>query len=98
MNSIPGITSLEAGRLPSPPQKPEGRGPDFFDTLASAVGQVEALRQEAQTQAAQLLSGQGQDLHSALIAVQKAELAFELMMQVRNKIVNAYQEISRMNF
>jgi len=37
-------------------------------------------------------------LHTALIAVEKADLSFQLMMQVRNKIVSAYQEISRMQF
>lgn len=37
-------------------------------------------------------------LHSAMIAVEKADLSFQLMMQVRNKIVSAYQEISRMQF
>jgi len=37
-------------------------------------------------------------VHSAMIAVEKADLSFQMMLQVRNKIVAAYQEISRMNF
>ena len=45
-----------------------------------------------------VLTGTGTDVHSALIAVEKADLSFQLMMQVRNKIVSAYQEISRMQF
>jgi flagellar hook-basal body complex protein FliE len=45
-----------------------------------------------------MLSGNGQDVHSAMIAVQKADLAFELMVEMRNKIVSAYQEISRIPF
>jgi flagellar hook-basal body complex protein FliE len=44
------------------------------------------------------LQGNGADLHSAMIAVEKADLSFQLMMQVRNKIVQAYQQISQMNF
>lgn len=45
-----------------------------------------------------VLEGNGADVHSALIAVEKADLSFQLMMQVRNKIVSAYEEISRMQF
>jgi flagellar hook-basal body complex protein FliE len=44
------------------------------------------------------LAGHGEDLHSALLAVEKADLSFQLMMQVRNKIVQAYQDIARMPF
>ena len=60
--------------------------------------QIDQLQNDAQQKTAQLLQGDGQDVHSAMIAVEKAELSFQLMMQVRNKIVAAYQEVSRMNF
>ena len=42
------------------------------------------------------MSGESQDLHTTVIAMQKADLSFQMMMQVRNKIVQAYQEIMRM--
>ena len=42
-----------------------------------------------------LMTGESQDLHATLIAVQKADLSFQMMMQVRNKIIQAYQEIMR---
>jgi flagellar hook-basal body complex protein FliE len=42
------------------------------------------------------MTGESQDLHTTVIAMQKADLSFQLMMQVRNKIVEAYQEIMRM--
>ncbi len=45
-----------------------------------------------------MLDGSGGDVHSAMIAVEKAGLAFEMMVQVRNKIVQAYQTVSQMNF
>ncbi len=45
-----------------------------------------------------MLNGNGQDVHSAMIAVEKANLTFELMVQVRNKIISAYQEVSRIPF
>ena len=63
------------------------------------IGQrVVQASHEAQSQIAQLLNGKGADLHTAMIAVEKADLSFQLMMQVRNKIVQAYQQISNMQF
>jgi flagellar hook-basal body complex protein FliE len=70
----------------------------FLSTLQQSMDAVEGAQGEAQNQVAQLLSGQGADLHSAMIAVEKADLSFQLMMQVRNKIVQAYQQVSNMQF
>jgi flagellar hook-basal body complex protein FliE len=70
----------------------------FMDTLRTAVDQVGQLQSEADTQVAGMLNGNGQDVHSAMIAVEKANLTFELMVQVRNKIISAYQEVSRIPF
>lgn len=70
----------------------------FTSVLKDAVAQVEQLQAEADQQVASLVRGEGQDVHSAMIAVERADLSFQLMMQVRNKIVNAYQEIARMQF
>ena len=47
---------------------------------------------------AELVQGDRQDVHNVMIAVEKADIAFQLMMQVRNKIVNAYQEVSKLQF
>ena len=70
----------------------------FLETLRGAMDQAEQLQGTADTKVAALLEGNGMDVHSAMIAVEKADLSFQLMMQVRNKIVAAYQEISRMQF
>lgn len=70
----------------------------FADTLRSAIGEMNDLGAQAETKVAGVLEGTGGDVHSALIAVEKADLSFQLMLQVRNKIVSAYQEISRMQF
>jgi flagellar hook-basal body complex protein FliE len=75
---------------------PSGGG--FADTLRGAMEEMGELGSEAGTKVASVLDGTGTDVHSALIAVEKADLSFQLMMQVRNKIVSAYQEISRMQF
>jgi len=80
-----------------PSSSPEAK-PSFADTLRSAIDDVNQLQAQADTGVASVLAGDGGDVHSALIAVEKADLSFQLMMQVRNKIVSAYQEISRMQF
>jgi len=98
MSTIQGLgTPVPAS--PSPAQS-AGRNnqPDFAQTLREGMRQIDQLQNDAQQKTAQLLQGDGQDVHSAMIAVEKAELSFQLMMQVRNKIVAAYQEVSRMNF
>ena len=73
-------------------------GTDFVQTLEETMQKVEALQTEAEKQVEGMVSGQGVDIHSAMIAVEKADLSFQLMMQVRNKIVEAYQQISQMPF
>jgi flagellar hook-basal body complex protein FliE len=70
----------------------------FLDVLHSAIDDIQQLEGQAQSQVAGVLEGNGADVHSALIAVEKADLSFQLMMQVRNKIVSAYEEIARMQF
>ena len=90
-------------RIPSPDPSLSGsrlspREWGFTETLRGAMDQVDQLRGAAEEKVGALLEGSGVDVHSALIAVEKADLSFQLMMQVRNKIVAAYQEISRMQF
>ncbi|HLW89240.1 MAG TPA: flagellar hook-basal body complex protein FliE [Terriglobales bacterium] len=72
--------------------------PEFLDVLHSALDDMQNLQGAAESKVAGVLDGTGTDVHTALIAVEKADLSFQLMMQVRNKIVSAYQEISRMQF
>ena len=74
------------------------QGEDFVGVLKGAIGHAESLHDEAQQQITSLLAGNGAELHSAAIAVEKADISFQLMMQVRNKIVAAYQEVAHMQF
>jgi flagellar hook-basal body complex protein FliE len=60
--------------------------------------QVNGLQAVAEEKVSGLIGGQGQDIHAAALAVEQASLAFDLMLQVRNKVVGAYQEISRLQF
>ena len=75
--------------------EPKGGG-SFQDVFASAVQTVEAASHTAAASTEQFLSGEGEELHTTILATQKAELSFELFMQARNKVVSAYQEIMRM--
>src|SRR6266699_4942579 len=68
----------------------------FQDVLASAIQSVESSGQKASASVDQFLSGEGEELHTTILATQQAELSFELFLQARNKVVNAYQEIMRM--
>ena len=100
MDAISGmrITFAEPAS-PNPVRKaPAGEGGSFTESLANAMDQVESLRTDAQQQVTSLLSGNGGELHSTMIAVEKADVAFQLMMQMRNKIVSAYEEVARMQF
>ena len=71
-------------------------GGNFQDVFASAVQNVEAARNTAATSVENFLSGEGEELHTTILATQRAELSFELFLQARNKVVSAYQEIMRM--
>ncbi|HEV2469754.1 MAG TPA: flagellar hook-basal body complex protein FliE [Candidatus Sulfotelmatobacter sp.] len=70
----------------------------FRDMLHSAIDDMQNLESQAEAKVSGVIDGNGADVHSAMIAVEKADLSFQLMMQVRNKIVSAYEEISRMQF
>jgi flagellar hook-basal body complex protein FliE len=76
----------------------DSSGAGFRDVLHSAIDDIQQLEGQAESKVAGVLGGTGTDVHTAMIAVEKADLSFQLMMQVRNKIVSAYEEISRMQF
>jgi flagellar hook-basal body complex protein FliE len=70
----------------------------FGDTLRDAVSQVDGASLEARYKVSNLVESGGTDVHDAMIAVEKADLSFQLMLQVRNKVVQAYQQIAGMQF
>ena len=70
----------------------------FGQQLESTISDVDLQQQDAEYKVSSMLAGGGTEVHDAMIAVQKADLSFQLMLQVRNKVVQAYQEIERMQF
>ena len=96
--AISSLRILPAEADPSALRAPDASGSGFREVLHSAIDDIQQLEGQAGQKIAGVLAGNGEDVHSALIAVEKADLSFQLMMQVRNKIISAYQEISRMQF
>jgi flagellar hook-basal body complex protein FliE len=86
---------------PTPPQvdalpSATGASSSFSDLVSSAINQVEGAHNDATQSVNQFLSGDGGDLHNTILSVQRADLEFEMAMQVRNKVVSAYQEVMKM--
>jgi flagellar hook-basal body complex protein FliE len=81
----------------TPPAALSAGQPGAFQTvLTGAISQVESLNNSASESVQKFLRGDNEDLHTTILATQKAELAFQLGLQVRNKVVDAYQEIMKM--
>lgn len=72
-----------------------GAKSDFSSVLKDAIKDVNRMQNDSDTKIGSLLKGESQDIHGTILAVQQADTSFKLMMQVRNKIVEAYKEISR---
>ena len=85
---------------PQAPAAPTGPGAapaaKFKDVLMKNIEQVNQLQQDAQQAIEDLHTGRRDDLDGVLIAKQKADLAFQMLQQVRNKMVDAYEEIKQM--
>lgn len=97
--NLPGTAGLD--NLPGAPGLDSGSGlggMDFSDVLKNAVSTVDTLHDSAATQVSNMLRGGGGDINDVMVAVEKADVSFQLMMQVRNKIVSAYQDIEKMQF
>lgn len=70
----------------------------FSDLMSDAIGQVNQLQNHADSAVTGLMTGTGVDVHTAMIASEKASMAFELALAVRNKAVAAYQQVMGMQF
>jgi flagellar hook-basal body complex protein FliE len=70
----------------------------FADLLTDSIGQVNQLEAQAHGAVSGLMTGSGVDVHQAMIATEKASMAFELALAVRNKAIQAYQQVMSMQF
>lgn len=81
----------------SAPSMVKSAGGGFGDVLSKAVQEVNQLQKQADNAAEGLISGREANLHGTLVALEKADVSFKLMMKVRDKIVDAYREVMKMS-
>jgi flagellar hook-basal body complex protein FliE len=82
--------------MPKSTQKPAAsEGTDFGQQVKEAIAKVNDLQTNADDLTNRLASGDSVDIHQAMIAMQKASTALQFTMQVRNKVIDAYQEIMK---
>ncbi|MDT0632359.1 flagellar hook-basal body complex protein FliE [Rubrivirga sp. S365] len=90
------LQGLTPGDGPRPSWTAPGAGGGFADTLRDAIGQVDASQKTADGQIEAFVAGEQENLHEVTIAMNEARLHFQLMTEVRNKSLETYQELMRM--
>lgn len=84
----------------SPPAQPgkaeAAEGPSFKEMLTESIDKVNGLMNESDQSIDDLATGKSANVHHTLIALQKADISFRMLLDVRNKVMSAYQEVMRM--
>jgi len=91
----PNVAPVPPSPTPQDSKKPAGKA-SFASVLQEFVDDVNNLQQNADKAIEKLNTGEIKDVHQAVIAAEEADMAFRLMMEIRNKLLDAYQEVSRM--
>jgi flagellar hook-basal body complex protein FliE len=79
------------------PLSPSTSSPGAFQSvLADAIGRVEQFQQNSGTAISKFLSGEDEEIHKVALAAQQAQISFDLFLQVRNKVISAYQAVMQM--
>jgi flagellar hook-basal body complex protein FliE len=95
--SVQAINTSKAIQIPLKNQEPaKAAAESFGDFLKEAVDNLGKMQNNADDMVNKLASGQPVELHDVAIAVEQSSMAFQLATQVRNKMVDAYQEVMRM--
>jgi flagellar hook-basal body complex protein FliE len=99
IKSIGPQISISSVKVPNP-ASPEGikgaQGDDFAQTLMDVLKEVNQSQSEARSKQNAFMTGQPVEFHDLMIAMEKASTAMQLTLQVRNKLLEGYQEINRM--
>jgi flagellar hook-basal body complex protein FliE len=96
MNNIGNISNIGTADLLQQKSKIESPGGEqFAKHLKSALNEINELQVEKEVAVADIATGQVKDLHQAALAIGKAELNMKLMLEIRNKALNAYKELGR---
>ncbi|MBM3326353.1 MAG: flagellar hook-basal body complex protein FliE [Calditrichaeota bacterium] len=78
------------------PPKAQPQTAPFSDVIKNLVGEVDKLQKSAETATDRMLTGELEDVHQVIVAMEEAQVSFRLLMEVRNKMVEAYKEVIRM--
>ena len=92
--SLPGINPASGPQAPQRTAAPEGK--DFKSILLDSLDEVNRLQNEADVGVQRLITGETANVDEVFNAINKAEVAFDLLMEIRNKLTDAYQEIQQM--
>ncbi len=95
-NALPITPSQDLGKVTGNLGESTPDGVNFGDILKDAIQEVNAAQNAATQEARNLMTGEATDMHSAILAVQKADVSFQMMMAVRTKLIDAYREVMRM--
>lgn len=95
LNQLPSIKPLNATGTSSAPDGASVEGGNFSDILKQALQEVNVAQHTAEQEARNLMTGESTDMHTAILAVQKADVSFQMMMAVRSKLIDAYREVMR---
>lgn len=90
------ITPITGAPTPAGAAGPASLDDTFGTLVRNAVEQLEKNQQQADQEMARAVAGESPDLHRTIVTLQTTELNFQLALQVRNKVINAYEEIMRM--
>ncbi|QDU33164.1 flagellar hook-basal body protein FliE [Poriferisphaera corsica] len=98
INSTQNLGGIQPGKIAKPagpevPGAPEG--PSFKDVLMKNIEQVNRMQQDAEMAIEDLASGKRDDMDAVLMAKQKADIAFQTLLQVRNKLMTAFEEVKQ---
>lgn len=97
MLSVLRATAAQAGGRSSETQSATTGATDFAQVLQNSIEQVNQTQQQAQDMAANFAAGDSSNLHEVMISLQKANVSFQEMVQVRNKLVTAYNDMMNMS-
>jgi len=84
------------GKFESPKTEKKSDSPSFQELLTSSIKKTNEIQKQADVMTTELVTGKEQNIHETMLAATQAELSFNLMVQIRNKALEAYQEIMRM--
>lgn len=96
MSEIKKITGEISQSIPEPAKAAGKSGASFEDAIKEALKEVSEIQNDAEKAIADFSKGEIKDIHTVVVALEKADISLQTMLQVRNKLLTAYEEITRM--